>query len=170
MSQARELGLVLAVYPTSRGFGWALFEGPEALVDWSTANAKGKHADSTAMRRFGEIIDRYHPATLVMERYDGDGTRRGEHMRILAETMRRFAGNHDMDTPVYDRATLNAAVLGQPSATRHTVACAIGNRLPFLKSKLPSKRKLWDPEKDQMCLFNAVALGLTHYAITRKSI
>jgi hypothetical protein len=161
-------GLVFAIHPTSHGFGWALFEGPDALRDWSTASARGK-SSAKYMRRFKELIDTYRPATLVLETYGGEASRRSENMQTLAETMRGFAAARGMDTPLYSRTDVGTAIINQPDATRHAVACAVAKRFPFLKPKLPSERNLWDAEPEQLCLFNAVALGLAHYALTKKA-
>jgi len=53
-------GLVLAVHPTSRGFGWVLFENPLAPVDWGLATVKAKRS-ARCLARFEKLLNRYEP-------------------------------------------------------------------------------------------------------------
>ena len=157
--------LMLAVHPTSRGFGWVLFEGPLVPVDWGVASAKGKRS-AQGMVRFKQLIDQYRPSVLVLEKYDEDDSNCGERIRTIAQTMRGFANSHDMDTPIYGREEVRVAVTGNPRASRYTVARAVAERLPILRHRLPVPRKLWQSDDRQQCLFDAAALGITHYILT----
>ena len=109
MSRFKEHGLVLAVHPISRGFGWVLFEGPMTPVDWGIASAKVNKSEQ-CMKRFKQLLDRYEPAAVIVEKFPPEDARRGERIRTLAQTMRAFASNRDMDTLVYSREEVGAAV------------------------------------------------------------
>jgi len=165
MTHSKLPELMLAVHPTSRGFGWVLFEGPLVPVDWGIASAKGKRS-AQGMVRFKQLIDQYRPSVLVLEKYEEDDSNRGERIRTIAQTMRGFANSHDMDTPIYGREEVRVAVTGNLRASRHTVARAVAERLPILRHRLPVARKLWQSDDRQQCLFDAAALGITHYILT----
>ena len=166
MNYSKVPGLVLAVHPTSHGFGWALFEGPLAPVVSGIASAKVNRS-AQSMARFKQLLDQYQPAALILEKFGKRNSKRSERIRLLAKTMRGFANNRDMDTLVYSRAEVSAAVTATTKASRHTVALAVAEQLPVLQHRLPKARKLWTSEDDRQCLFDAVALGITHYRITR---
>jgi Holliday junction resolvasome RuvABC endonuclease subunit len=166
MKHTKIPGLVLAIHPTSRGFGWVLFEGPLVPVDWGIASAKVNRS-SQCMGRFKQLLDQYEPSALILEMFDENESQRSERIRLLAQTMRGFANNHDMDTPVYSREEVSAAVTDNKKASRHTVALAVAGQLPDLQHRLPNARKLWQSEDDRQCLFDAAALGITHYRLTR---
>jgi len=166
MNHSRMPGLVLAVRPTSRGFGWALFEGPLAPVDWGIASAK-VNKSAQCMIRFKQLLDQYHPSALVLEKFDEEDAHHSERIRALAKTMRGFANNRDMDTLIYGRKEVGLTVTGNAKASRHTVASAVAERFPILRPRLPEARKLWQSEDNRQCLFDAAALGITHYALTR---
>src|SRR5258708_26295255 len=95
-------GLLLAIHPTSRGFGWILFEGPLVPVDWGIASAKVNRS-AQCMVRFRQLLDQYQPSALILEKFEESDSRRSERIRSLAQTMRGFANNRDMDTLVYSR-------------------------------------------------------------------
>ncbi len=42
-------GLVLAAYPTARGFAWVLFENPQKPVPWSLVHARAGRGDTAQM-------------------------------------------------------------------------------------------------------------------------
>jgi len=166
MKHSKIPGLVLAIHPTSRGFGWVLFEGPLVPVDWGIASAKVNRS-TQCMGRFKQLLDQYEPSALILEKFGEDDSQRSERIRSLAQTMRGFANNRDMDTPVYSREEVSAAVTASTKATRHAVALAVAEQLPILQHRLPNARKLWQSEDDRQCLFDAAALGITHYKSTR---
>ena len=166
MSWSQDHGLVLAVHPSSRGFGWVLFEDPLAPVDWGIASAKVNRS-AQCLARFKQLLDQYQPSVLVLEKFEEDDSRRSERIRLLAQAMRGFATNRDMDTPVYSREEVSGALTGARKSTRHAVARAVAERLPILQHRLPEARRLWQSEDGRQCLFDAVALGITHYALTR---
>ena len=130
MKHSKSPELMLAVHPTSRGFGWVLFEGPLVPVDWGIASAKGKRS-AQGMVRFKQLIDQYRPSVLVLEKYEEDDSNRGERIRTIAQTMRGFANNHDMDTPIYGGEEVRIAVTGNPKASRHTSPARWRSGYPF---------------------------------------
>jgi Holliday junction resolvasome RuvABC endonuclease subunit len=161
MNPSKTPGLVLCLHPTSRGFGYALFEGSDMPVQWGCASAPGSSAK--AMRRLLELLEWYQPSVLVLEAF-GTDSRRRSRIQELAETMIGLARSRDMAVAIYDRPAIGEALLGNPAATRHAVAGEVARRLPVLDVRLPKQRTAADPEDRQQCLFDAVALGLTYYA------
>jgi len=158
---------VLAVHPAARGFGWVLFEGDMVPADWGIASAKGnKSAES--MKRFEKLLNQYQPSALILEHFDGDTSRRGERIRILAKTMRGFASNRNMDVPMYSRAEVGMALTHNAKATRYSVACAVAVRLPIFRRDMPPKKRYWEQKDERQCLFDAAALGITHYSLTHR--
>jgi len=166
MSRPKPSGLALAIHPTPRGFGWVLFEGPLVPVDWGIASAK-VNKSAQCMKRFKQLLDQYQPSVLILEKFEENDSNRGERIRELAQTMQGCADNRDMDTPVYGREEVSAAVTGNPKASRHVVARAVSERLPILRHRMPEPRKLWQSEDNRQCLFDAAALGIAHHVLTR---
>ena len=135
MSQFKEHGLVLAVHPISRGFGWVLFEGPLIPVDWGIASAKVNKSEQ-CMKRFKQLLDRYQPSAVIVEKFPADDdSRRGERIRTLAQTMRGFAEQSRYGYARYIAGTKSAPPLsGNTNATRHAVACTVAELLPVLSA------------------------------------
>jgi Holliday junction resolvasome RuvABC endonuclease subunit len=169
MSPSKKLGLVLAIHATSRGFGWVLFEGPMAIANWGIATAKDDYG-IWCMKRFQRLVDQYRPLSVVLEKTKMKESTRASRANLLMQDMRGFADNRDLDVSVYTQEEIASALLANKKATRHEVADAAANMLPILRHRLPSARKPWETEDGRRCLFDAAALGLTHYVVTRGTL
>jgi len=169
MNPHRHPGLVLAVHPTSKGFGWVVFEGPLAPVDWGIAGTK-THRSATAMRRLEGLLDQYHPSVVLFEAYEEGQARRGERIRELTQSMRACAENRDITVFVYSRALIAKHLLGKPKATRHEIAEAVSKLLPIFRPRLPRARELWHSEDTRQSLFDAGALAITHFEVSRPPL
>lgn len=156
---------MLAIHPTSRGFGWVLFEGQNAPVDWGIASAKAGR-DMRLIRRCDHLLEKHEPAFLVLEAFEGSGTDRAGRIKALYRAFTGKAAARGVQTAVYRRKVV-ARALGLPDdASRHDVALAVAGRVAALSHRLPPKRKPWIAEDPRQSLFDAGALALTHYAAT----
>src|SRR5262249_28679352 len=137
-----QLGLVLAVHPTSRGFGWVLFEGPLSPVDWGNASAK-KGRNARLLARFERILKRYEPAVLVLEAFERSESKRSERVQHLCRSIMHLAACKGMDTPVFARAVVRTCFASIGASTRYEIAQAIAQRLDAFNHRLPRYRKPW---------------------------
>lgn len=157
-------GLVLAIHPTSRGFGWVLFESPLSPVDWGIASAKvGRN--ERLLKRFGRLLSHYEPAVLVLEEFEGNGTRRNDRIQRLCREMIHIAASKGMDTPVYRRSHIQICFGSVGAVTRYEIAEVIRQHVDAFSHRMPNKRNRWDSEDARQSLFNAAALALTHFAM-----
>jgi len=62
MSKAQR---VVGISPTSRGFGFAVLESPENLVDWGLAHVRPPEPQKVAVRG-AELLERHQPDLLVL--------------------------------------------------------------------------------------------------------
>jgi len=157
--------LILAAHPTSHGFGWAFFERPLFLSDFGIASAKGQRSGKF-LERFAELLDTRKPSALVLEKLNADDGRYTDRTHELFDAMRGMAKSRGIDVHVYDRGEVGMVVAGDHKATRHALAQAVVEQIAIPRSRLPRKRKLWDPEDHRQCLFDAAALGITHILLS----
>src|SRR5205809_8046246 len=66
---------VLAIDPSTRGFGFAVFEGPNRLIDWGVKETK-TDKNRRSLKLISELMEQYQPSVLVLEDYAGKGSRR----------------------------------------------------------------------------------------------
>jgi hypothetical protein len=153
---------VLAVHPTTQGFGWILFEGPDSPLTWGIVCAAPKR-QTHLVNRFERILKRSNPRTLVIEDCDAEGTRRGPRAQALCKSMLHLARCADMRTSIYPWSMVRACFAAKGAQTRHEIARAVADQIEVLWPRLPSERKLWLPPSRNQALFDAAALAITHY-------
>ncbi len=149
---------VVAIDPTSRGFGFAVFEGPGRLIDWGVAHVRNdKH--SGCLRRIGGLVEHYAPAVLVVEDYGDRGSRRCARVRKLLQAILQLASNRKIRTQRFSRRAVREAFAGSDASTKEQIAGVIAARYPELLPYLPPPRKCWMSEDVRMSIFDAAALA-----------
>src|SRR5580700_4618729 len=74
----------LGIAPSSRGFGFAVMENGDTLVDWGVRSVTGnKNAD--ALKKAEAMIALYKPTVLVLEDASAKGSRRSRRVRNLTK-------------------------------------------------------------------------------------
>src|SRR6266571_2790960 len=74
--------LILAIYLTTRGFGFVVFEGRQRTIDWGVKDARGDK-NPKVLAKIEELMSWYRPEVLVLENAHGAGSRRAERIRQL---------------------------------------------------------------------------------------
>lgn len=150
---------ILAIDPCPAGFGVAVLEDPTRLVDWGVAEVWSK-AHRAFLARVEALVDRYAPSLIVLENI-GNSARRKRSAQLTSMVV-RYAASRRLSVVRVKREQVRMAFGGNP--TKHDVAVAIAAVFPELTSRLPSKRKLWESEKEQMNVFDALSFALTALA------
>ena len=156
---------VLGFHPTSRGFGWVLFEGPFTPIDWGLVSA-GADKNASCLRRLERLLDRFAPETLVLEAYDRATTRRARRIADLCVAVRRAADDRGAETAVYSRADIREAFAEVEARTRREIAEAVARHLEAFRHRLPKPRRPWESEDARGALFAAAAVILTHQRLS----
>src|SRR5437899_412106 len=97
-----EMRLVLAVFTSTRGFGYVVFEGPRSPIDWGVKRVRGDK-NSESLKKIAELIEFYGPDTLVLEDYRGKGSRRAGRIERLIDAAAALARQKRIDTRPYSR-------------------------------------------------------------------
>ena len=91
--------LVCAIYPSTRGFGYAVFEGPHSLIDWGVTAVRGRQKNLASLRKVRELLAFYRPDVLVLEDYQGRGSRRAKRIQTLINLMAAHAAEAGIPLP-----------------------------------------------------------------------
>lgn len=153
---------VLAIDPTTKGFGFAIFEGPERLIDWGVAYV-GREKNAGALRRVTAFIRRYDPDVVVIEDHSSRTCRRRERARNLLKAISLLASTHSIVTHRVSVRTVRIVFSAIGVTTKYPIAAALASRYPELAPLLPRKRKPWMSEDDRMAVFDAAAFAVAHF-------
>ena len=151
---------VLAIDPTSRGFGFVVLEWPTTLVDWGVKDVRQQN-ESKTLRKVSKLIQHYRPEIIVLEDYEG--SRRSERIRTLIEKVSRLAVREGVKIRRIPGSRRKKVFKTFHAHNKHEIAHAVAQQLPELAPQLPPYRKAWMSEDYQMAIFDAAALALTYF-------
>lgn len=157
---------VLAIDPSTRGFGFVVMEGSERLVNWGIREVKGdKNRES--LKRVAQMIERYQPDVVVVEDYKHESSCRSPRVRNLLKEILVCASRTGTRARRVSRSAVKRAISPDAASTKHQIAKEIANRFPELASRLPRSRKPWMSEDYWMNIFVSASLALTLVLLER---
>src|SRR5258705_10069488 len=151
---------ILAIAPSTRGFGFALVEGLNTLVDWGVKSlARDKNIGSIA--KVTAMIAHYQPDVMVVENTSIKPFRRSPRIRALSKRIMRLAESRGVTVISFSREQVRRTSFPDGQGTKYALAEIIAKRFPDeLGSRLPPKRRPWMTEDSRMAIFDAMALVL----------
>ena len=161
MKARARYNLVLAVYPSARGFAFVAFEGPFSPIDWSAREIRGRHKNQHCLISVSSLLERFRPDVLVLQDTSSTGTRRAHRLRELNTEIRDLAEERGIPVFAYTRAQVREAFAPFGLTTKHFIAETIAKHIPAFDRYVPPPRKPWMSEDPRMAVFDAVALALT---------
>ena len=153
---------IFALDPTTKGFGYAIFETPFHLVDWGLAHVSGEK-ESGAIARFEELLDQYRPDIVILEDPAAPGSRRRTRVQKLLERLRETARDRGIAVHLIPRlAVIECFSSPDKRATKYSITQHLAKTFPELAVKVPRRRKPWQSEDERMATFDALALAVTY--------
>lgn len=154
---------MLTLYPFSRGFAFVLFEGPTAPYDWGVKEVKEKNKSVKMLADIKELIERYHPAVMVIEETGAGLHRRTSRIRKLYRMLARFSASEYIDLHRMPQKMVKEYFATCSAHTKYDIAKAICRELRGFSHRMPRIRKPWMSADPRQSLFDAAALGLVFY-------
>lgn len=158
--------LILALHPSVRGFGWALIELPDRLLDWSVTRHR-RRRNFNCRRTIERLLRQYQPDMVLIENWRE--VRRSRRICALYEQIVALCAEQKIRCIRLRPSEIRAA-LGLPAtARRDEVAARVAGDFEAIIARLPRRRTAWDSEHPDMALFNAIALVRARLARTSLS-
>lgn len=147
---------ILAIVPSASGFGLAVVEGVNSLVDWDVKRVR-QDLNNGSMERIEKAVAFFQPDVIVME----EGTDRSSRVRALMKRIVTFAGKRDIQVVVLSRVQVRRVFFSDGLGTKDALAELLAQRFPDeLAMHLPPKRRAWMSEDHRMAMFSALAVAL----------
>jgi hypothetical protein len=147
---------VLGLDPTIRGFAYAVFEGPERLLDWGLRHVP-QPRNRESVSRIRKLIDIYQPSVIAIEEMGRSQKR--SRARDLAASVEGMAEGLGITCRRVAPREVSLLLLGYPG-TKYARAVMLAERFPELAHRLPRFRKPWMSEDERINLFDAAGFGL----------
>jgi len=159
-----QFSISLAVAPSNRGFGFAVFEGQSILVDWRVKTVKGDKNEQT-LAKLKALISQYQPAVLVIQDYSAHGSRRSPRIQELGRSIMALASEQGISVASIPDRELRRVFFGNRRGTKFEIARILADQFPEeLGARLPRQRKPWMSQDYRMDIFDAVALSVAFWA------
>src|SRR5260221_5910191 len=151
---------ILAIAPSSRGFGFAVVEGLDMLADWGVKSIKG-NKNAGCVEKVAEMIAHYQPDVIVLEDTSVKPFHRSTRIRALGKRIVAVAKRNGTAVTMFSRTQVRQAFFIEGQGTKQAIAEFLAQKYPEeLGSRLPPKRRPWMSEDYRMDIFDAVALAL----------
>ena len=162
MNQSAKQSRTLAVSLSTWGFGYAVLEDGNSLVDYGNKRInKDKNARSLA--HIEKMIAHNQPDILVLQEVNAKGTRRAPRIKQLHQKIVALAKKRKLKVVKISGTELRRLLLNNEAGTKQEIAEHLAKQFPDeLSSRLPPERKAWKSEDARMDIFEAVGLALTH--------
>jgi hypothetical protein len=154
----------LGFHPTSHGFGWVAFSSPLTIYDFGLCEMR-REKNVGCLRKLERLLERIGPQTIVLEAFEGPGSRHSERVKRLYKAVVSMAQDRGMEIAIYTRGDTKACFAAVGAQSRQEVAEAVARSFEILRGRLPKPRRPWDGPCRRMALFDAAAVVLTHYQL-----
>jgi len=157
----QQIDRILAISPSSRGFGYAVLEGDRFLVDWGVRTVWREKNDQTLLKT-DELISKYDPNVLALQDHTAPDSQRRGRIRELCKRLEALAANRGVRVVRCSIATINRTLGNGDCGTKQHRAEIIATLFPDeLGTRLPPKRRPWMTEHYRMDIFDAIGLAVT---------
>jgi hypothetical protein len=157
--------IILALYPNSRGFGYACIELSEKkkeqkILESGIMNVRpvGNERTLKHVRRFAEY---FKPEVVLLRDYHRP-TNRGKRIRELITSIVMLAEEYKLPVFRYTRQQVRYAFEQFGAKTKYEISKKILEGFPELAHRAPRVRKVWEEEDYRMGVFDALSLVATH--------
>lgn len=165
MTVTHDSGVTLAIVPTSRGFGYVVFENPDLIMDWGVKDVRlNKTRDCLLKARV--LMHMLQPSVLVVEDAHHASSRRGKRVKVLIDKMAELAESKSVSVVRYSRRDMLVVFDTMGAHSKDDIAAAVAKLVPELAPRLPHRRRVWESEHHSMAIFEAAALALTFFSVS----
>lgn len=150
---------MIAIYPNTLGFGYVILNDKGEILDYGMVSVRPVQ-NKKCMDRIHEMTLYYQPKVLILEDYKNSN--KSERVRKLIRNICDYAQDN-IRIFKFSREQVRNTFEVFGAKNKYEISKKISEVYPQLKTKLPDKRKPWEPENYYQGIFDAMALVLTHH-------
>jgi Holliday junction resolvasome RuvABC endonuclease subunit len=154
----------MAIDPHSRGFGYAIMEGPLELVDFGTIETRLRKKDERICQQVERLVQVYNPHVVLLPDPKSWKRHGQTTSRLLAFVVQRYSRQPRVRMILWKEVEKAFS----EARNKHQMARAVVDLLPQLARWLPPPRKPWMGEDRRVNIFDAVSLALAFFQSGRR--
>ncbi|MDB5227437.1 MAG: hypothetical protein JWN78_1630 [Bacteroidota bacterium] len=156
---------ILAIYPTTLGFGYALFRELETVQESGIAIIRRRFLDQY-LERIKLMIKAYKPTVMLLPIPRGFESSKLQRKRELMTAIKKLAKNNDIVVHSYTRKQIQSAFTQFHAINKEQIAQALDKWFPKLAKRCPVERPNYMPADYFQPVYDAASLVATYYSIT----
>lgn len=154
---------LLAVHVRPQRFGFAVFKGPQQLLDWGGSTHYARDGSAEIIRkRIVPLLRIYAPSALVVRKMRNKEAEQNS-LRAVISAVKEQAERHSIELVFVGRKQVRHTFRRFGDATKYDIAAHVTTLFPELTWKLPPRRRAWETERYNMAIFDAASLGITYF-------
>lgn len=92
---------LLAIAPSSRGFGYAVLEGQKSLVAWGVKRVEKGDKNKQSLAKVKKLIVQFQPDNLVMQNASTKCSRRAPRIKALSRRVIALAASQNLKVKLF---------------------------------------------------------------------
>lgn len=162
---SKSVNTVLAIFPNPKGFGYALMQDALNVIDYGMVTIS-PICNRKILKRITSFLENDKPTTVVLENYRGRLSFKSKRIQKLIDKISKEANKRKIGVAKYAREQIRHVFSQFGAKNKYEISKVITENIPVLKPHLKPKRRCFEAESYTMGIFDAVALGITHYYLT----
>ena len=163
-TKKRMTQVVMAIFVHSRGFSIAILEDALTVINaYNVVIHQYPIKNKDVLNKVKEKINFYLPKVVILENADGFGSRKGKRVKRAISGIEKHAVSKNISTTKYSRNDIRFVFNAFNAHSKYEIAKIITENVKHLPIALPKKRLSHKPEHYSITIFDAIALGITHY-------
>jgi hypothetical protein len=150
---------IISIYPNTMGFGFVVLNEKGEILDFGVVSYRPVSSER-CLNRIREIVSYYQPNICILE--DCKNSHKSVRVKKLID---QINNNVKDSTKIfkYSREQIRNTFEVFGARNKYEISQKVCEAYPQFISKLPEKRKAWEPENYYQGIFDALSLVLTHY-------
>tara|TARA_R110002072_G_scaffold7503_2_gene40941 strand:+ start:735682 stop:736179 length:498 start_codon:yes stop_codon:yes gene_type:complete len=153
---------IVALYPNTRGFGYAVMESALEVTEMQLISPK-KFDFNKIMSLMREVLSIHGPATLILEDCRSKYCRKGAQTKQLIRSIAAWARKKNIPVEFYSREQIRDTFEKWNANNKYEIAEVLTRNIDILKPLMFEKPKYPAREPNVEAIFSAVSLGVVHY-------
>jgi len=156
---------LLALDIRAQKLGFAAFAEPSRLLGCGIRKYGGTRQllRDAVVQRITSLLDFYAPPVVVIRKPHVHSPETSRQVGKVINTIRIEAKRRSINVQIVSASTVKKFFSKSDPATKHEIASALAERFEDIAWKLPKKRKVWQSERHNMLIFDAVATGVAFF-------
>ena len=150
---------IISIYPNTMGFGFVVLNDKGEILDFGVVSYRPVSSER-CLNRIKEVVSYYQPNICILEDY------KNSHKSMRIKNLIDKISDHMKDSAKifkYSRVQIRDTFEVFGARNKYEISQKVCEVYPQFISKLPEKRKAWEPENYYQGIFDAVSLVLVFF-------